>query len=240
MANLQFSHKPGPQRFGLVACLDISGFSEFCKEAEGPDGAPRLIANLFDMLAGTIDAHRFQLSLNQPSGLLEPSPTFTKFTGDGALVIWTKESDSEFSQEFLHMVVVALRHFRIRFNEISTHVWRRQWRSPKLPNCLRVGMAIGPLFPLFTLNEALDPDSKPSDYLGYPINLAVRLQGHLPELGFVVQERVASGMPELKALEAIGLKGCHNERVLVVGEDWDALGTVKKQSMMNGRVKPID
>ncbi len=143
-------------------------------------------------------------------------PEFIKFTGDGAIMLWLTGWDGKFSDAFCTALVGAMRNLRARIATIVP-VWEKEWRVVGLPRRARFGIAAGSVYPLkepsVTLNSPI------IDFVGHCINLAVRLQDHCPEVGFLVHKTVHPLIDGLLELEAVGIKGTRNEPVLVFASD---------------------
>jgi hypothetical protein len=63
------------------------------------------------------------------------------------------------------------------------------------------------------------PCRKSNPYVGYCINLAVRLQDHCREVGFLVHETMHPDIAGLSRLNALRMKGTQMEPVLAFEED---------------------
>jgi hypothetical protein len=85
------------------------------------------------------------------------------------------------------------------------------------------------VYPLKAKSLAPEFDS-PVDYAGYCINLAVRLQDHCPEIGFIVHEPVLPKLDGLIKWVAHGMKGIRSEPVLVFATDFPPMSVEKLKS----------
>ncbi len=127
-----------------------------------------------------------------------------------------------------------MQKLRERFPEKSKD-WETSWGFVGLPKQIRIGIARGTVYPLRAQEQtpffnavggkrsvAYRKDIK--DYVGYCINLAVRLQDHCPEAGFIMN---ASLQPTcfagLKHCRAINVKGVRDVPVLMFQNDWDSI-----------------
>jgi hypothetical protein len=59
----------------------------------------------------------------------------------------------------------------------------------------------------------------PSDFVGYCINLAVRLQDHCRELGFLVHGDLHPELPGMLSYTAVEMKGSQTEPVALFRKD---------------------
>lgn len=224
MPKLEFSAHKATTHKAIVASVDLAGFSTFCNQPEPAVATtvPDLIKLVFDtlneLLSQTRDEGKVYNTLIKPAddGKL-PIPLLNKFTGDGALMGWFRDSDEQFSQNFRNLVVDTLRRFQ---KELSRRlpVWEKEWQIQKMPKQVRVGIATGIVYALRKPHRVTSL-TDPFDYAGYCINLAVRLQSYCGELGFLIHGNLHPELPGLERRIAIGLKGAQSESVAFFSED---------------------
>lgn len=218
MANLQFDSKPTEGRDSIVVSFDLCGFSDFCNQADAYATIPKFISSLFDELGkfqiGSLTAALLGSSMGEKYIL---QPDFIKFTGDGALMIWFAGTDEGFSEAFCTGLVAAMRKLQEHISE-RVPQWEKKWRIHSLPKGARFGIAKGLVYPLREQSVVFIPGSE-LDYVGYCINLAVRLQNHCPELGFLIHSPIHPNLPELVELTALEMKGTRDEPVFAFNED---------------------
>lgn len=218
---LRFRHDPTETKRAMVAAFDLGGFSDFCNHPDAAVMVPRLVSELFALFDQfTVSSWKTWLADPDPGKVVEP--TFAKFTGDGALLLWVQTMDKKFEQKHRTGLVQAMRNFQ-RVYEEKASTWEADWQANKLPKKLRVGIAVGTVCPVFAGGGVPTDFSDPVDYVGYCINLAVRLQSHYRELGFMVQKSVGPQVPGLVEVMARGIKGAHDEAVLVFESDREEL-----------------
>jgi class 3 adenylate cyclase len=217
MPRVEFIDRKSESREAIVVSFDLSGFSDFCNRPDACVGLPRFLSNLFDelnrFLMGTIEG--FFASGKSDAGKLA-EPNFIKYTGDGAILIWLADDKVEFTEEFCTGLVTAMRALQARIAAVVPE-WEKKWRIHSLPKNARFGIAIGTLYPLCDSSTGFFYNIV--DYVGYCINLAVRLQDHCREVGFLVHETLHPKIPGLVRLEAIGLKGAQVEPVFAFETD---------------------
>lgn len=207
MANLQFDANSTKARRAVVVSFDLCGFSTFCKHPEAHAILPKFISGVFEQFNAVLRKF-FQQHMD---------PDFIKYTGDGAIIIWFLAEDSEERQVYCTAIVAAMRKFQSRLTEIIPK-WEIDWQIDRLPQPARFGIATGLVYPLRC------PDTgKEIDYAGYCINLAVRLQDHFPEVGFVIHELVFPKLEGLMKYIAHGMKGTLSEPVLIFYTDFPAV-----------------
>ena len=218
MSKVNFdSQKSEPQK-AIVVSFDLSGFSAFCNHADAHVVIPRFVSSLFEELnrffMGIID--ELFASDRSSGGKLE-EPNFIKYTGDGAIMIWLANDKGEFTDKFCTDLVIAMRALQTRIATVIPE-WEKTWRVTGLPKRARFGISTGLVYALRKPASTMF-DNPPSDYVGYCINLGVRLQDHCREVGFLIHETVHPKIPGLVFLKAKGMKGAQVEPVLAFEAD---------------------
>lgn len=223
MPKVNFDSEVSEHKEAIVVSFDLSGFSAFCNHPNAHVFIPRYVSSLFDELNRFfMDTIEDLLAPGRSGNGKLQEPNFLKYTGDGAIMIWLANSSGEFSDQFCTDLVIAMRALQTRFGVVVPE-WEKKWRVAGLPKRARFGISSGLVYPLrepspvFFKNDA-------SDYVGYCINLAVRLQDHCREVGFLVHETVHPNISGLVRLEAIGMKGTQVEPVLVFESDLKNVG----------------
>lgn len=229
MPRISFSPKKSEAQDAVVVSFDLSGFSEFCRRADAYVILPKYLARLFDELNGFLmDGWEAALeNLDEFFGTAGErrkvvKPEFIKFTGDGALMIWLTGWDGKFSDAFCTALVMAMRNLQERI-AAAVPEWEKEWRTHGLPRRAPFGIAAGVVYALREPNATFF-EGPAADYVGYCVNLAVRLQDHCREVGFLVHETVHPSLPGLVRLDAVRMKGVEVEPVLVFEADLKELG----------------
>jgi class 3 adenylate cyclase len=218
MATLKLAPDPSPAKKAIVVIFDVGEFSKFCNHPDRHSHVPRFLSGLFEKL-DTLTISDFDYAFSRPS-MKEPkivAPDFIKCTGDGALMLWTSDSETRFDQEFRDLLVATMRRFQQEFSTLVP-TWEANWCMTELPRRIRFGITMGSVFPLHKAGWMFDGDIL--DYAGYCINLACRLQSHCREVGFVIQKCVAPKLPHLKCYSALGMKGAAEEPVWLFDSDF--------------------
>jgi hypothetical protein len=239
MNRIVFSPEPRPIRHAIAASFDMSGFSKFCLRPDAHGYLNRYLSNLFDSFDKAFE-DGFRDFFKDTTKLVQvPRPDFAKYTGDGAILLWIRDSGEEFSNEFCTSVVGALRHFQLQLPG-KVAEWERQWKVSNLPKSARFGIATGPVHPL-SLPSVFGP-GEVVDHAGYCVNLAVRLQDHCPEVGFIVHGPLHPQLKGMVTLEALKMKGTMDEPIYVFDDDYHRAnagmpGEMKKKFARIGAVK---
>lgn len=220
MNHIQFSPEATPTRHAIAASFDMSGFSKFCRRPDAHAYLHRYLSFLFDSFDKAFEDFWRDVFKDTTKLVQVPRPDFVKYTGDGALLFWVRDSGEDFSNKFCTSVVASLRHFQQQL-PIKVAEWERQWRVHDLPKSARFGIATGPVHPLSTPpGPILIPASEVVDHAGYCINLAVRLQDHCPEVGFIVHAPLHPQLDGLLQMDALKMKGSMDEPVYVFDSDF--------------------
>jgi class 3 adenylate cyclase len=215
--SISFLPDAQPAQHAIAASFDISGFSVFCKRHDAHASLSRYLSALFDDLAKMFQPG-FRDYVPGFEGVTEvPKPTLAKFTGDGAILLWVRPSGLNFTPEMCTSIVAGMRAFQKQV-PLCIQRWQSEWMLSNLPKTVRVGIATGPVQPLTTLDFFDSP--KVIDYVGYCINLAVRLQDHCPEIGFLIHEPIQPKLSGLRKILAHGMKGALREPVYVIDKDF--------------------
>jgi hypothetical protein len=145
----------------IAAVFDLAGFTNFCKQIEPHLSVPIFLNNFLDWL---FDEIKSQLR-NEEDGdnvkLWCPLPFYTKFMGDGLLVLWDVSSISEANR--LNIIVACLNICKQYKKDFYPRL-RKIVSEP--PTILRCGLARGTVLSV----------GNGSDYVGSCINMAARLQ----------------------------------------------------------------
>src|ERR1043166_7832040 len=195
---IKFSPDPSKAQFAIVVSFDLSAFSDFCNRDDAHLVLPKFLSRLFDQLNGLL-LQGWEAALKNIGDLFRTAserdkvvrPEYIKFTGDGALMVWLPGSDGRFSEEFRSTLVMAMRNLQSRIRS-TVPEWEKEWGLSGLPNKTRFGIAAGHIYGLsepssYSLTYL---EETPVEYVGYFVNLAVRLQDHCKDLGFLVHESV--------------------------------------------------
>jgi hypothetical protein len=110
--------------------------------------------------------------------------------------------------------------------------WEKEWKALNFPKIARFGIATGPVHSLFSpLGLVLLDAGEVVDYAGYCINLAVRLQDHCPQVGFIIHAPLQPELKSLLGITALKMKGTLDEPVFVFEDDFKRANTAVPKLM---------
>lgn len=218
---LDVKDTPTPDRFlGLATVFDLEGFTDFCTRPQVEQQIPAFLNHVFGHVCSSLDVRwspgdpfRFKFDEGSP-------PLHLKFLGDGALVIWALPDEVEDRKRFFTQLLHRLYIARKSFSEVVDDC-RDEFGLVDLPDKLRFGIATGEILRL-SMRHGDD------EYVGFPINLASRLQGYCRDLGFIASARI--GIPlevleeqDLCKVHGLKLRGFSTEVLIVDQADFLAL-----------------
>ncbi len=212
----------------LSVIFDLESFTHFTKQIDPQLTIPNFITDFFNWL---YDSLKRNIVVNDKKNYLWAEfPFFSKFTGDGAMFLWSidvnkiKKIDKDIERAELQSKMQTLicsiiatmldicRDYNNFYKQLS-----RKYIDP--PDRLRCGIARGNAFPI----------GKGSDYVGPCINLSSRLQKY-NGLSFAFSARgiEKSGFHDSYQDEFILVKGNirgigENELIYVLKEEFDVL-----------------
>jgi class 3 adenylate cyclase len=220
----------GAPRHAVALVYDLEGFSKFFNQPDVQHYVP-LFLNRINSAMGAIihggmpywqaDAKHKMIAL--------PPPVHEKFLGDGALYLWLTESFSEERTSLLVYLCNRLWDLRSQFHALIDAIFD-EIPVFDVPRRIRFGLASG------TVYELRRNSRRASEYVGFCINLASRLQKYCPELGFIASARLNLPEPLLSELRyvrviATEIKGFPREIVIVDKSEYLALDEQVRRSL---------
>jgi len=165
--------KDGNYIQALAAIYDLEGFTSFCNQVDSHLVIPEFLKRFIDWLLSSL-AEEFRHGEKEGEiTLWSRLPFFTKFLGDGVLLLWeTSEMDHPMICNIIANLRIVSENYEKKFlPQVKRHV-------SNAPGRLRCGVARGQII------SVGDGD----DYVGSCINIAARLQ-KLSQLTFAVSRR---------------------------------------------------
>ena len=171
LGNLSRESKPTD---AIAAVFDLDGFSQFCNQVDPHLSVPGFLHPFLSWLMDELRNEMKQKEEAEGVALWCPLPFFTKFMGDGLLVIWSSKG---LSQAAMRNVIASAWSICKKYQQNFLPTLKTRLAEP--PERLRVGLARGTVYSVGDGN----------DYVGSCINMASRMQ-KLPGIGFAFNRTV--------------------------------------------------
>ena len=210
-----------PKR-AIALIYDLAGFSQFFNQPDVQDYVPKFLNHISDAISATIFGGQ---SYWNPTLKTSPpliAPIHEKFLGDGALYLWTQPAGAS---EFPNNFVINLCNRLWNIQKFFPHILQKcadEIPVFEVPKKIRFGLTAGTVF------ELTRSHSKATEYIGFCINLASRLQKYCPDLAFIASARTAIPESTLTKYEyikvvATKIKGFPKEIVIVDKKEFSEL-----------------
>lgn len=148
-------------RTAIAAVFDLQGFTVFCKQIEPHLAVPIYLSGFLNWIFAAIRTETTQRQYRDGVKVWHDLPFFTKFMGDGLLVLWDATS---MSQTWQHNLILSCANILGFYRTDFLPKMRR--KVADVPPALRCGIAKGTVFSV----------GNGEDYVGSCINVATRLQ----------------------------------------------------------------
>jgi len=206
---------PSKEVEAIAAIFDLARFTTFCNQVDPHLVVPKYLSNFLDWLFGEIRARLTEGGYGEDKKLWAELPFFTKFLGDGVLLLWSTRGLTE---PLICKIVATLYEIRSAYrNDFYPRISKA---VDKPPSILRCGIARGRVFSVGNGN----------DYIGHCINTASRLQKLslltfcFPHRGFNVQEYMREDYRRLFVQKSVTIRGVgENELIWLIKEEFDRL-----------------
>ncbi len=221
---IKFAPEASPPTKAVVVMADLEGFSRFFSQPDVHLYVPRFLNHIFSALNLSFEGGVIPWLGKKKAIPGFPAPIHSKFQGDGALYIWERNEELNMAELFCMLALFQSDYEKIIAKCIE------DLPVADVPGRIRFGIAAGSVYKLTY------EDGSGSEYIGYAINLASRLQKYCRELGFISSARVDLSAKLLKDLGVVRvvakeLKGFPREIVLVNKLEFDALDEARKTSL---------
>lgn len=214
----------------IASIFDLEGFTDFCKQVDPQLSVPLFLNDFLNWLFNEIKKEVKAKKNKNDIALWSELPFFSKFLGDGILLLWninSKEISNQLNDNGLKThtqvqtlacnIVVSLDYISDSYKDFVEKKLSKKYVNP--PPKLRCGIARGSVLSI----------GNGHDYVGPCINIASRLQ-KLNGLGFCFQKRgfdIEVGMEEAKKdyiLKKVKIRGIgENELVYIRKDDFAEL-----------------
>lgn len=209
----------------LVLIFDLGGFSKFFSQPDVNQYVPKFLNRVFDCMSVIINGgtpYWSEIAAKTRTYEAFLPPVHQKLLGDGALYIWTfhkglTELEEEELVDFVNKLWILKNNFNKILSKCSDDV-----PVIDLPNKIRFGLSAGSVYKLTYAN------STQTEYIGYPINLASRLQSYCRDLGFIASGRInlrEKTIAENNYIKVVAknLKGFPKEIVIIDKNEYEGL-----------------
>jgi class 3 adenylate cyclase len=203
-------NQPSIATSAICTVYDLGGFTNFCKQIDPQLSVPLYLSGFLDWIFGAIRAKAVYERFEEGISLYHALPFFTKFLGDGLLILCDTSDMSTIAQ---HNFIAN--QFKICHLYISEFLPAMKKKVCDPPDALRCGITKGTIYSVGNGN----------DFVGPCINLAARLQ-KLPGARFAFARRGFD--PESiweKAwldqwiLKKVAIRGMENEELIYLRKD---------------------
>ena len=227
----RFADSASPPFNAIALVYDLQGFSKFFNQPDVQDYVPQFLNIVSKAMAIVIFGGTPYWSEEKEN--LEAVPLkviHEKFMGDGALYILSPpEGQSTFDDVAIGSLCNRLWNLKKNFDAVL----RASFETVpvvEVPRRIRFGLSRGSIYELDSVYAGKQ------EHIGFCINLASRLQGYCPDLGFIASARVR--IPDQFLLEheyrrvvATRIKGFPNEIVFVDDAEYSALDAATKKEL---------
>jgi class 3 adenylate cyclase len=220
-STFSFTGRASFPKNAVALLYDLEGFTRFFNQPDVQDYVPAFLNHVSAAMGVNLFGGLAYWANNAKIDPLDVEVAHEKFTGDGALYILLPKGASDFTTATLQHLCNRLWTMKNRFNHIVNRALE-QVPVAEVPRHIRFGLARGSVY------ELQQQGTQATEYIGYGINLASRLQKYCPALGFIASARL--GLPDREIARhgfmkvvATQLRGFPNEIVLVDRQEFEAL-----------------
>lgn len=222
-ATFSFTGKASYPRNAVALLYDLEGFSRFFSQPDVQDYVPAFLNHVSTAIGVNLfGGEAYWVQDNAIIDPLEIEVAHEKFMGDGALYILLPPAGAaDFPAGTLQHLCNRLWTFKSRFDVV---VNRALEMVPvvEVPRKVRFGLSRGSVYELRMQSTAA------SEYIGFSINLASRLQKYCPELGLIASARLMLSDRDIAKhgftkVVATQLRGFQDEIVLIDRVEYEAL-----------------
>ncbi len=211
--------KPPVQALAVI--FDLEGFSTFFAQPDVQTYVPRFLNRVFECLTIAFEGGEAYWNKGDKSVSALAPPDHQKFLGDGALFLWHVGPGETLRVRQIMPLLNRLWNLKNNFAKV-VDASSDAVPVTDLPRAIRFGIARG------TVYELTRKENGATEYIGYCINLASRLQGYCKELGFIASARVGFSRDVLKKhgyirVVAKKLRGFPKELVIVDRNEYKRL-----------------
>ncbi len=221
-STFSFIGKASYPKNAVALLYDLEGFSRFFNQPDVQDYVPTFLNLVSAAMGVNLFGGEAYWAHNATIVPLEIEVAHEKFTGDGALYILLPPAGSpDFPAGTLQHLCNRLWTLKNRFDAVVTRALEMV-PVVEVPRKVRFGLSRGSVYELRTQGPTA------SEYIGFSINLASRLQKYCPELGFIASARLMLSDREIAEhgfmkVVATQLRGFADEIVVIDRMEYEAL-----------------
>ena len=232
-STFRFAPATSPPLRAVTMIYDLEGFSDFFSTPDVQDYVPTFLNHVSSAISicifgGLTYWHR------KPDhvGALDLRVVHEKFLGDGSLyILLPPEGQSNFKETHINWLCNRLWNLRTRFHRVLESILE-DVPITTIPRNIRIGIARG------TLYELRSSDQTTTEYIGWCVNLASRLQRYCPQLGFIASARIKMSKADMEKhgycrVIATKLKGFRGEYVLVDKQEFGELAAEVRDDLFS-------
>jgi class 3 adenylate cyclase len=229
-STFSFTGKAGHPQNAVALLYDLEGFSQFFNQPDVQDYVPAFLNHVSAAVGVCLFGGTEYWTDNLKLGPLQVQVAHEKFTGDGALyILLPAPGDSDFPTSTLPNLCNRLWNLKQHFGNV---VKKSLEEVPvvQVPRHIRFGLSRGSVY------ELRKPGTSATEYIGFCLNLASRLQKYCRELGFIASARlmlpdeVIAAHDYIKVV-ATQISGFSNEIVLVDKDEYQALSEERRSAL---------
>jgi class 3 adenylate cyclase len=227
---IQFDSTASHPKHGIAMIYDLEGFSRFFNQPDVQDYVPKFLNLVSEALSIAIYGGKaYWLPAAENLSPLPIAPVREKFLGDGAMYIWIETNAEPLSASFVATLCNRLWNLKKFFPTLLKTAFD-QLPVVDLPTRVRFGIARG------TIYELSRKDALTTEYIGFCLNLASRLQKYCPALDFIASARIGLSQERLDKhgylrVVATRIKGFPREIVIVDKTEWNGLDPAARDEL---------
>src|SRR3954454_69526 len=230
ISTFSFTGKASYPKNAVALLYDLEGFSRFFNQPDVQEYVPAFLNHVSAAMAVNLFGGEAYWAHNATIDALDLEVAHEKFTGDGALyILLPPEGATDFPVGTLQHLCNRVWTLKNRFASV---VNRALEMVPvvEVPRKVRFGLSRGSVYELRTQGTTA------SEYIGFSINLASRLQKYCPELGFIASARLMLSDREIAKhgfikVMATQLRGFTDEIVVIDNAEYEALQEATRRQL---------
>jgi class 3 adenylate cyclase len=221
-STFSFTGKASYPKNAVALLYDLEGFSRFFVQPDAQDYVPTFLNLVSEAIGVNLFGGKAYWAHNATIDPLKLEVAHEKFTGDGALyILLPPDGSSDFPPGTLQHLCNRVWTLKNRF-EVVVNRALEVVPVVEVPRKIRFGLSRGSVYELQTQGTTA------SEYMGFSINLASRLQKYCPELGFIASARLMLADREIAKhgfmkIVATQLRGFADEIVVIDRLEYEAL-----------------